>query len=219
MTAWRDIWPLHDLLLTTPRLRLRPVRDEDLPGLVAASLAGIHDPHRMPFAVPWTREEPRTIALNTALNVWRHRTEVSPDEWSVSFAVLLDARVVGRQDVRARHFLDLKTVETGSWLTKAQQGKGLGKEMRAAVLLWSFDHLGAECAETAAFDGNAASQGVTESLGYRRNGERLKRIAPGETAVSHEYRLRREEFKRPEWVLQVEGHDEVARLFGIGQPR
>lgn len=219
MSAWRDIWPLHDLLLITPRLRLRPVRDDDLPGLVAASLAGIHDPDRMPFAVPWTREEPRTIALNTALNVWRHRTEVSPDDWTVSFVVLLDAQVVGRQDVRAVHFLDLKTVETGSWLTKSQQGRGLGKEMRAAVLLWAFDHLGAEYAETAAFEGNRASQGVTESLGYRRNGERLKRIAPGETTLSLEYRLRREELKRPEWALEVEGHDDVARLFGIGRGR
>src|SRR5690606_28651820 len=119
-----------------------------------ASVAGIHDPNTMPFAVPWTREEPRILAQNTARNVWLNRTNVEPDDWRVCFAVMLHGRVIGRQDVRATNFPDLRTVETGSWLTKAHQGKGLGKEMRAAVLLWAFEHLDAEFAQTAAFEGN-----------------------------------------------------------------
>lgn len=215
MSDWGEIWPLHHLQLKTPRLVLRPVRDEDLPGLVRASLAGIHDPDSMPFQVPWTREDPATLAFNTAQSVWRQRTNVTPSDWTVSFAVLKAGAVIGRQDVGAVHFPDLKTVATGSWLTRAEQGAGLGKEMRAAVLLWAFDHLGAEYAETAAFEGNEASQGVSRSLGYRSNGERLKRIGPGEVARSFEYRLRRDQLVRPEWELAVEGHGGVARLFGL----
>lgn len=46
------IWPLFGLRLTTPRLELRPLRDDDLPGLVDAALSGVHDPARMPFGVP-----------------------------------------------------------------------------------------------------------------------------------------------------------------------
>lgn len=215
MSDWSGIWPLHDLKLSTPRLVLRPIRDEDLAGLLVAALAGIHDPDTMPFAVPWTRAEPQQIARNMAQNVWRNRAKADPDNWNVSFAVLWEGRVVGRQDVRASDFPDLKTVDSGSWLTMAKQGKGLGKEMRAAVLLWAFDHLGAEFAETAAFDSNPASQGVSEALGYRRNGESLKQISHGEVARSLEFRLKRGEFRRPEWELQVEGHEEVARYFGL----
>lgn len=210
-----DIWPLFDLQLRTPRLVLRPIRDEDLPGLIEATLAGIHDPGDMPFAMPWTREAPEEIARNTAQNVWLSRTRVAPDDWRVNFAILLDGRVIGRQDIRAVAFPDLKTVETGSWLTKAEQDKGLGKEMRAAVLLWAFDHLGAEFAETAAFDGNLASQKVSEAMGYSRNGEGLQRIDKGEVARMLKYRLRREEFKRPTWELQVEGQEAAARLLGL----
>lgn len=215
MYEWNDIWPLFGLELRTPRLVLRPIRDEDVPGLIEATLAGIHDPDDMPFAMPWTREAPELIARNTAQNVWLSRTRVAPDDWRVNFAILRGGRVIGRQDVRAAHFPDLKTVETGSWLTQAQQGKGFGKEMRAAVLLWAFDHLGAEFAETAAFDGNRASQRVSEAMGYARNGEALQRIDDGEVARMLKYRLRREEFKRPEWELLVEGSEAAARLLGV----
>ena len=215
MLEWSDIWPLFGLQLRTPRLVLRPVRDDDIPGLIEATLAGIHDPADMPFAVPWTREAPELIARNTAHNVWLGRTRVAPDDWRVDFAVLLDDRVVGRQDVRAAGFPDLRTVETGSWLTRAQQGRGLGKEMRAAVLLWAFDHLGAEFAETAAFEDNRASQKVSEAMGYSRNGEALQRIDRGEVARMLRYRLRREELRRPDWELRVDGQEAVARLLGV----
>lgn len=54
MTRLEDVWPLFGLLISTPRLTLNPVRDEQLPGLIDAVLAGIHDPAVMPFGVPWT---------------------------------------------------------------------------------------------------------------------------------------------------------------------
>lgn len=215
MFEWSEIWPLFSLQLRTPRLVLRPIRDEDIPGLIAAALAGIHDPNEMPFAIPWTREDPETLARNTAQHVWLGRTRAEPDDWQVNFAVLLDDRVVGRQDIRASAFPDLRTVETGSWLTKAQQGHGLGKEMRAAVLLWAFDYLGAEFADTAAFEENLASQKVSEAMGYSTNGETLHRVAEGEVARMLNYRLKREAFKRPEWQLQAEGQEAASRMLGL----
>ena len=51
MTTLSEVWPLFSLRITTPRLELRPVRDEDLPGVIDAALSGIHDPGVMPFAV------------------------------------------------------------------------------------------------------------------------------------------------------------------------
>ena len=87
--------------------------------------------------------------------------------------------------------------------------------MRAAVLLWAFDYLGAEFAETAAFEENRASQEVSEAMGCSRNGGALRRIDKGEVARMLKYRLRREDFKAPDWELQVEGQEAAARLLGV----
>lgn len=58
MLTASDVWPLFDLTITSPRLVMRIVRDEDLPGIVEAALDGIHDPAVMPFSVPWTDADP-----------------------------------------------------------------------------------------------------------------------------------------------------------------
>lgn len=215
MHDFATIWPLHDLQLITPRLLLRPVRDEDLAPLSAAASAGIHEPDRMPFVVPWTRQTPEQLALATVQNVWRQRASLSVDDWTVSFAVYFGEELIGRQDVRAASFPERRTVDSGSWLTSSRQGQGLGKEMRAAVLLWAFDHLSAEYATTAAMAWNQASQGVSRSLGYRPNGVDVIRTDPGESQESHRFRLTRADFRRPEWQLRTEGHEAVTRFLGL----
>lgn len=166
----RDIWPLFGLELHTPRLVLRPASDEDIPGLVEAALAGIHDPSVMPFSAPWTDQTPDVLAREMARWHWSNRAGVTPESWTVLFAVLLDGRPVGVQDVAANNFAAVKTVSTGSWLTQSVQGRGLGQEMRAAVLQFAFDHLGAERALSGAAVWNESSLGVSRALGYRENG-------------------------------------------------
>jgi hypothetical protein len=47
-----DVWPLFGLSLSSPRLQLRIVRDDDIPALLEAVYAGVHDAAVMPFAVP-----------------------------------------------------------------------------------------------------------------------------------------------------------------------
>ena len=79
-----------------------------------------------------------------------------------------DARAVVRRASR--------TIDTGSWLGQAFQGRGYGKEMRSAVLSLAFDGLGAQIAETEAFLDNHASAGVSRALGYEENG--LGSLAP-----------------------------------------
>lgn len=53
---------------------------------------------------------------------------------------------------------------------RAYQGHGHGKAMRAAMLSLAFDGLGALHAETEAFLDNTASNAVSRSLGYAKNG-------------------------------------------------
>ena len=200
-----DVWPVFGLRLFTPRLELRVARDEDIPGLAGAAIRGIHPAERMPFAHPWTDEPPETLRREMARYLWRERAAVAPGTWMLNFAVLDDGVPIGIQDLRAVDFTLLRTVSTGSWLTRSRQGAGLGTEMRAAVLAFAFDHLGAEVAESAAIDWNEASLSVSRKLGYRENG--VKRVTARPGTVEREVLLRLEpgDFMRPDWELRVEG--------------
>ena len=77
------------------------------------------------------------------------------------------------QDINAEHFATLRSVHTGSWLGLAHQGKGLGKEMRQAILHLAFAGLGALEAHSGAFFDNEASLATSRSVGYRPNGEAI----------------------------------------------
>jgi RimJ/RimL family protein N-acetyltransferase len=207
MLSLSDVWPLFDLELRSPRLSLRPVRDEDIPGLADAALAGIHDPAVMPFGVPWTDASAEDLPRNIALYQWSLRGRVHRDDWVIPFVVRHEGTVIGAQDVSGTEFGATRTVQTGSWLTSSAQGRGLGKEMRAAVLLFAFDYLGAEVAETSAAAWNEASIGVTTSLGYEPNGVHRATRRPGQGNDEVHFRVPSERFVRPDWSLDVHGLD------------
>ncbi len=59
---------------------------------------------------------------------------------------------------------------TGSWLGRRYQGRGIGTQMRAAVLHLAFGGLGAQQAVSAAFEDNPASLRVSRKLGCRDDG-------------------------------------------------
>ncbi|MFK4730675.1 GNAT family protein [Agromyces mediolanus] len=204
-----DVWPVFRLRLRSPRLELRPVRDDDLPGLAEAALDGVHPPGRTPFGVPWTDAPREELLPNLARFVWRERAAVAPNEWNLLLAVVEDGRPIGVQDLRATNFAELRTVSSGSWLTRARQGLGFGAEMRAALLLFAFDHLGATVAESEAYDWNAASRAVSTKLGYRENGVARRSPRPGVVEDEVRFRLEAAEFRRPEWALEVSGIDEA----------
>jgi RimJ/RimL family protein N-acetyltransferase len=211
MIPMSSLWPLYDLHLTTPRLELRPVQDQDLPAAVEAALAGIHPPGKSPFSTPWTEAPRDEIGANMARWHWKCRSEFTPEAWSLLFGIWHEGRFVGCQDVGARNFAALKTVTTGSWLTQSVQGRGLGAEMRAAVVLWAFDWLGADVAESEAAAWNSASLGVSRSLGYELNGITRKAWGTKVETVQH-VRLTPQTLKRPDWELKVEGHEAAAKF-------
>jgi RimJ/RimL family protein N-acetyltransferase len=201
-------WPLFGLTLSTPRLTLRPPTDEDFEGLFDAVDAGIHDPDVMPFSVPWTDAEPTERRLRSAQFWWGQRAGWGVDEWHLPFAVFLDGKPVGIQEVFAKRFLMLGEVSTGSWLTRSAQGRGLGKEMRVAVLRLAFEGLGAEVARTAAFEDNVASLTVSRSIGYRENG-RYREASRGEPRVMIHFEMTRQEWTARQPVLPP------AEIFGL----
>ena len=215
MTELTSIWPLFDLSLTTPRLTLRPVADADLPAAVEAAMSGIHEPGKSPFSTPWAEAPAEELGPNMARWHWRSRAESTPESWSLILGIWHEGELVGCQDIGAKDFATLKTVSTGSWLKQSVQGRGLGKEMRAAVVLYAFDWLNAEGAESEAAAWNAASLGVSHSLGYELNG--VTRTAWGDKVEGvQKIRLTPATFKRPDWTLEVKGHEAAARFLKIG---
>jgi len=170
----QNAWPFYEIRVKTPRLELRYV-DDDL-GTELAQLAarGVHDPGFMPFAIPWTDVEPEELGPNTMQYFWHCKAEISPDKWSLNFAVVAEETVVGCATLTTENFPIVRQFETGSWLGSAYQGRGLGRELREAALHLGFAGLGATRATTGAFDDNAPSLGVTRSLGYSTNGMERK---------------------------------------------
>ena len=137
-------WPLFDLSVRTPRLELRYPDDDLVCRLVALAEQGIHDPGWMPFGIAWTDQESPARERESMKHYWASRANHTPEKWDMPLAVLVDGEPVGVQACHADNFAKLRQAETGSWLGLAHQGKGIGKEMRAAVLHFLFEGLGAQ---------------------------------------------------------------------------
>jgi RimJ/RimL family protein N-acetyltransferase len=166
------VWPLFDLRVVTPRLELRYIDDELACALALLAQQGIHAPDFMPFLIEWTDVAPEELTVQTMQFYWRCRADLTPQSWSINFAVIVDGAVVGSTGLGAKSFPVLREFETGSWLGRAHQGKGYGKEFRRACLHLGFAGLGAAMATTGAYLDNGPSLGVTRSLGYTEAGRR-----------------------------------------------
>jgi len=210
-----QLWPLFDLRIRSERLVLRLPSDDELADLAALARAGIHPPDEMPFAVPWSTLPSPEFETGFAQHHWLMRASWKPDGWGLNLAVELEGRLVGSQSIHAESFRVLRKVDTGSWLGEAFQRRGLGTEMRAAILAFAFDGLGAEVALTEATLDNAGSNGVSRSLGYEQNG--FGRLAPGGVVRDTiRYRMTRAGWMaRPRPAIGIEGLERCAALFGI----
>jgi RimJ/RimL family protein N-acetyltransferase len=208
---------LLDLTVRTPRLELRLPREEEFASLVALVDRGIHDPETMPFFFPWTDLAPAERARSSAQWLWGHRASWSAENWTFDGVAFVDGEPVGVQDLKAERFRSVRSVETGSWLGRAHQGQGLGREMREAVLHLAFAGLGAEEALSGAFDDNAASLATSRAIGYEENGEARgpRRDGWGRTV---RFRLGREAWEHHRRDdIQIIGLDECLTMF-VGGP-
>jgi RimJ/RimL family protein N-acetyltransferase len=205
---------LYGLRLLTPQLELRLGSHEELVELAQLAERGVHPPDEMPFSIPWTDGvgTPQFIDGFVAfheesLAAW------SPEKWSLNLLVWAGGTLVGTQGVGAERFAEERSVATGSWLGQAHQRRGIGTEMRAAVLELAFRGLGAETAVSAWLEGNEASRRVSEKLGYRVGGVRTERPR-GEPVVAHQVELSRAAWGCPVPV-RLEGREACLPLFGV----
>ena len=144
--------------LRTPRLELRPDDDAGLLELVDVAYAGVHPPER--DAVP-ARRGPTPIRATSAAGCCstsgRSGPRWRPERWALHF--LVRRRRPGDRhaepDRRAASACCVRSAPAPGWAGSTRAG--LGTEMRAAVLQFAFDHLGAQRARSTAFSDNAAS--------------------------------------------------------------
>jgi RimJ/RimL family protein N-acetyltransferase len=214
-TSLNEAWPLFGLRIRSERLVLRLPTDDDLPGLLELARAGIHPPEEMPFGIAWTDATGSAFDLGFVQHHWKWRASWRPEEWWLNLMVEWDGRPIGAQTISGEDFPIHRIVDSGSWLGRAYQRRGFGKEMRSAVLAFAFDGLGARAATSAAFLDNAASNAVSRSLGYVADGRGA--LAPrGVSRETQRFRMTEEIWRsRPRPPVDIEGLDACREMFGI----
>jgi RimJ/RimL family protein N-acetyltransferase len=204
-----DIAPLYGLRLRARRVELRLPTLPEVEALREVALAGIHPPEFMPFSVAWT-DDPE-LAEFGAYHEMRRR-DWTPEAWGLELGVWLEGEPVGIQALMSECFAETRRVGTGSWLGQRYQRRGVGTEMRTAVLELAFRELGAETARSGAIEGNAASLRVSEKLGYRIVGHGT--VEPRGVAIDHtDVELRRVDWQPP-FAVEIEGLEQCLPLFG-----
>lgn len=210
-----DLLPQFGLVLRTPRLELRLPSTEQLVALGEVAAEGVHDPDDMPFMTPWTDQEPQERARSTIRWRWQAWGSWTPEDWTLDFVVLFEGAVVGAQDVLGREFAALREVATGSWLGQKHHGRGIGTEMRAAVLHLAFEGLGAQAAVSSAFTDNKASLAVSRKLGYTNDGVR-RVMRRGLPATDQRLRLDRATWEARRTIpVRIEGLEPCLPLLGL----
>jgi RimJ/RimL family protein N-acetyltransferase len=131
------------------------------------------------------------------------------------FAVVVEGRAIGGQEMTAANFPELRTVETFSWLTRSHQGRGFGRHMREAVLHLAFEGLGAQRARSEAFEDNEPSCAVSRALGYERDGTTWA-LREGKPAPMARFLLAREAWlERQRSEMTIHGLEPCLPLLGL----
>lgn len=208
-------WPLFGLRLRTPRLELRLPGPKELDELADTALDGVHPPDEMPFATPWTHTPREELGGRLLQWQWKMLAEWTPENWNLPLAVVHEGRAIGVQELAGRDFAVVREVSSGSWTGLRHQGRGLGTEMRAAVLELAFTGLGARFATTGAHTDNPASLGVTRKLGYRPNGTTRSALL-GRPVEELRFTLDREGWLgHRKTGVAIEGLEPCLRFFGL----
>lgn len=216
MSTVADHWPLVGLRVRTPGVELRTPTDDDLAALADLAAAGLYEPGETRWLTEWSDLPDDERARSVVQFQWRCRGALTADDWWLLFAVVIDGDVVGVQDAHGVRFPVLRQAVTGSWLGLAHRGRGIGTEMRAAILHLLFDGLAAERALSAANADNVRSLGVSGRNGYRTNG-RFVAARGGDRVDTVELAL-----DRADWVerrrddIEIAGLEPCLPLLGLG---
>jgi RimJ/RimL family protein N-acetyltransferase len=213
MTTPATALPLLALRITAGPVELRGITD-DLLGPIADLALDIHDPDFMPFFGPWSLTPAPDMPRIVAQYYWGLRASFSPAKWSADFAVFYDGELVGCQGFATTDYQILRTGETGSWLGRGFQGRGIGTAMRQVICAFLIDHVNAWHITSAAFADNPASLAVSRKTGYSDNGtEPFNRM--GKPATLHRIVLEPANLVRYKHEVTVQGLPEFRQSIGL----
>lgn len=209
-------WPLWRIRLTVADLELAPMTEADLPEVLAALPDDLElDPAATRYDGLPEQDQRRVVVQQ---EYWRRWGTWSPQAWRLGCCVRRGGTVLGMQELEGNDFPTVRTVDTSSWLTAAERGRGTGKAMRRAVLTLAFEGLGAEAAVTSAWHDNHGSLGVSRSLGYQPNGvSRMLREGTGAPDTLVHLRMTREQWQASGGAVGVRlaGVDAGKPFFGL----
>ncbi|MEO9151802.1 MAG: GNAT family protein [Lapillicoccus sp.] len=190
-------YPLLDVRVSTPTLELLGATDELLDELAEVVHAGKAGADLAPYDDPisFYERDPDLRVATWRRAIWRGRGKVEPDFWRLYLVVVVEGEPVGMQDLHGLGFSSFGTVTTFSWLSSDHRGRGLGREMREAVLHLAFDGVGATEASSDAFVDNEGSNAISRALGHEPNGTDWA-TRQGEPALLNRWRLTRHTWER-----------------------
>ena len=203
--------------VATPRIELVGATDEQLERLQLLVWAGKATAEPAPFDDPMSlyEEDPDVRVRKWLQGIWRGRGSVTPDFWRLHFVVLFEGQPVGMQDLIGDQFSTYGTVVSFSWLSSDLRRRGLGAEMRQAILHLAFEGLGAKEATTEAFLDNAGSNGVSRAVGYQENGVTWA-TRRGEPGLMQRWRI-----AQTDWLdhrrgdIELHGVDNLKEALGL----
>ncbi|MDO5644798.1 MAG: GNAT family N-acetyltransferase [Dermabacter sp.] len=214
--ALETIFAPFALKITLGDLELRLIRDADFPAYAALLREDIFAPEFAEAMFPWLDAEPEDRIRGALQYQWGKRASLDPSSWELPLGVFYRGALIGSQSIVATSFELSRTVETGSWLTRAYQGRGLGTLARQAVVDFSFTHLKADRAESSALVTNTPSLRVSRRLGYVDNGTQMV-VEGGKACLHQRVLVTPQTFVRPDTPVQVEGlTPDLITLLGVG---
>jgi RimJ/RimL family protein N-acetyltransferase len=210
-----ELWPFEALAVRTPLLELRWPSPADLYALAELAVEGVHDPDFQPFTFPWTDAAPTERGRSVLQWFWRQAGAIKPETWVLNLVTVVHGTVVGTQGLDTIDFPTLREAETGSWLGRAHQGRGIGTEMRSAIVHLAFEGLGAEHVVSSAYTDNGPSLGVSRKVGYAEDGI-IRKIRRGRADTLIRLRLTRSDWEaRRRTDISITGLEECLPLLGL----
>ena len=206
--------PLLGLRITAGPIELRGITDDLLGPLADLAADGISSPGGPLFLTPWKTDPPQHLPRFFAQYYWHLRAEFSPDRWTAPLAVLWNGEPAGAQELFGDRYLVNRTTETGSWLARRFQGRGIGTASRQVIAAFAFDHLDAQYVTSAAFSDNVASVSVSRKVGYSENGVDIW-ARDGKPVPHQRFLLSRGNLLRYEHPLMVTGLAAFRRSIGL----
>ena len=181
---------------------------------------GVVSAGQMPFDDPMSLyEDSPQREWKWLRRIWAGRARVEPQWWRLYFVVMVEGSPIGMQDLIGTDFAAFGTVSTFSWLQPSFRRRGLGIEMRSAILHLAFDGLDAREASSEAFTDNEASNAVSRALGYEPNGTTwaTRRGNPAPLTAWKLTRKNWEQSRRDD--IQLTGVEACLPVLGLDRPQ